>query len=259
VLKAADRDGWTAAKHVWAGELELDSRAVVIGSAVALYVESKAAFATTFSEAPADYKTATSAKFANYAVDQGISLDRLLTETEYHTVCRIGTAVREALAMYRPKDKLTSEASFFWKERGILCKCRPDVFIEGSDIPADYVEIKTAAAVSPHAVRSAFYRYGYHIQQAWYERGIMSVTGALPKVTFLFVATKPPHDIRFYKLADMDAIVTGMRVGELVDEFAKRLDSGDWSDDSITAPTEIKMGLFSDLDIEGATDAVTDL
>jgi hypothetical protein len=259
ILKTASVDGWTAAKHVWAGERELDSRAVVIGSAVALYVESKAMFASTYMEAPQDYKTSTSQKFAAFAQDNGIDATRLLTETEFDTVCRIGSVVREAVYAYRPSDHLVSEPSFFWYEGSLLCKCRPDVYIDGGDVPPDYIEIKTATSVSPRAVKSSFFRYAYHLQQAWYERGITKVVGTIPRVTFLFVSTVPPHDIRCYRLSDLDAVAAGIQCGDLLDEFRKRANSGNWTDDTLQAPTEIHMGLANDFDLEGVSDAINDL
>lgn len=64
------------------------------------------------------------------------------------------------------------EISFFWKDpkTGILCKCRPDNLTMKGAI----VDYKSAEAIYPaRAWSSQVYKYGYHVQAAFYLDGVV--------------------------------------------------------------------------------------
>lgn len=115
------------------------------------------------------------------------------------------------------------EASYFWRdaETGLECRCRPDSF-DGEII----VDLKTTKDASPsffwrddegrlHERHGGFARsvanYGYHVQAAWYRRGVEAVTGRMPRHVIVAVETTAPYAVAVYEL-DALALEEGERL-----------------------------------------------
>ena len=84
--------------------------------------------------------------------------------------------VYEGNAYLNAKGKL-AEASVYWYEDDILCKCRPDMMCPPLDQPNSdnkmvVVDYKTTISCEPYAFNKSVKKYGYDMQAAWYRRGI---------------------------------------------------------------------------------------
>lgn len=251
-LKTAATDGWKAVEQSLYGLRPFESRALVEGSAMHLAIANVDEFKKTYYQAPEDMKTATSQKFRQQAELWGVHTDVLLTTTEYQLALNRAESIRKKIDGFCSEWVWLSEPSLFWEEENGVAKCRPDILVlDSKDKPkkAHYIEAKSAVGVSAHAARSAFWKFRYDIQQAWYERGIMECFPTLEEVDtrFVFCEKKPladgTHHVRVFRLSDSDLMASDAILDDLVREFRSRAAEGDWADDSISEPTEIEMGL----------------
>lgn len=92
------------------------------------------------------------------------------------------------------------QLSLVWtdKETGLRCKCRPDKICPESGIAID---LKTAACAASRTFANAMFRYGYHLQAAFYSRGlevleVMRVDHWIDIV----VENEPPHCVAVYQI-----------------------------------------------------------
>lgn len=89
-----------------------------------------------------------------------------------------------------------AEQSYFWTEdeTGEKCKCRPDWHSDDGRI---IVDVKTTEDASPGKfLRSSVLGWRYHVQQAFYMRGLPSAEVFL----FVCVEKKPPFAVAVYSL-----------------------------------------------------------
>jgi len=70
------------------------------------------------------------------------------------------------------------EQTIIWKDRetGVKCRCRPDMLFSDYGAPA-FVDVKTSMCADPRDFPRVILNYGYHIQLAFYRRGISFITG----------------------------------------------------------------------------------
>jgi hypothetical protein len=109
-------------------------------------------------------------KWKDAKADADFNGNVILTTDEYDKVFRM----RDALmanedAVNLLTGKTVAEASLFAndKQTNIRCKIRPDLF--NYDLNC-MVDLKTAITASPEGFARAVADYGYHVQQAYYQR-----------------------------------------------------------------------------------------
>jgi len=103
--------------------------------------------------------------------------------------------VYEGNAYLNAKGKL-AEASVYWYEDDILCKCRPDMMCPPLDQPNSdnkmvVVDYKTTISCEPYAFNKSVKKYGYDMQAAWYRRGIQMAGYDVDE--FVFIAQEKVH------------------------------------------------------------------
>ncbi len=100
-----------------------------------------------------------------------------------------------------------AELSYFWEDLyKIKGKCRPDwLSSDGNTV----VDLKTTQDASPKGFQKSISGFGYHIQAAWYLRGLRKLD--VPAKEFIFIAIEKtaPYCIGVYR-ADEDMINAGM-------------------------------------------------
>ncbi len=109
-----------------------------------------------------------------------------------------------AKLIYEIKGK--SELSYFWDDTGLVKgKCRPDWISDDGNI---IVDIKTTTDASPRGFQKSISTWGYHLQLAWYMRGLQKL--GIPAKQFIFIAIEktPPFSVGVYR-ADKDMISFG--------------------------------------------------
>jgi len=103
--------------------------------------------------------------------------------------------VYEGNAYLDAKGKI-AEASVYWYEDDILCKCRPDMMCAplkepNSDNKIVIVDYKTTISCEPFAFNKSVKKYGYDMQAAWYRRGIQMAGYDVDD--FVFIAQEKVH------------------------------------------------------------------
>lgn len=103
--------------------------------------------------------------------------------------------VYEGNAYLNAKGKV-AEASIYWYEDDVLCKCRPDMLCPplkepNSDNKIVIIDYKTTVSCEPFAFNKSVKKYGYDMQAAWYRRGL-SMAG-YDVEDFVFIAQEKVH------------------------------------------------------------------
>jgi hypothetical protein len=106
---------------------------------------------------------------------------------------------------------------------GINAQCRADWW-KGSTV----YDLKTIADIDQ--IERSVIRFGYHVQQEWYQRVIESETGERPKFLFLFAETKPPHRWRIVELDWEYCEIAAKAIDDCMHGLRARLKSGCWDD-----------------------------
>lgn len=90
------------------------------------------------------------------------------------------------------------EVSMFWERSGVQCKGRPDLVgqINGETC---LIDLKTTSGIQ--GFESAFYRFRYDVQAAWYQYGYQHAAKKAhsPGFWFLVVDTEAPHLCQFMR------------------------------------------------------------
>jgi exodeoxyribonuclease VIII len=128
------------------------------------------------------------------------------TQDEWDTIKSIQTSF-----FNHPLSKLLVgakiEHSGWWTDpsTGVICKCRPDWFIDGV-----VYDLKTSAkGIGPWAFEKTIADYGYAISAAMYLEGISEILGEKLKKFVLIAAEKSaPYEIIFYDI-DHSALEKG--------------------------------------------------
>jgi PDDEXK-like domain of unknown function (DUF3799) len=123
------------------------------------------------------------------------------------------------------------ERSLFWvdAEFGVWCRARLDWMPPVGGERFIIVDYKTTVAAEPDAIRKHVASYGYHVQAAFYDRGVRAL-GLHEKPDFLFVfqETTAPYLITVVQL-DEDAMYEGERAcREALERYRDCKEAGDW-------------------------------
>jgi len=254
-LKALDREGPEYAYAYHAGELRAASSSMAIGSAVHAVIDGT--YHELYSTAPSgrgfgSRDTQAFAQHQEEMLKEGDSRT-LLTASEAKLVERCGDALKRFFGNRFNGNRAWREPSLFWQQpvegrEPLACKCRPDILIDDGTGGAWYPELKTSTQIGDAAVRSAFWRYGYWIQQSQYEAGILACGAILVRTRFVFVRTVPPHDVRVYAITGDDRDNAAIQWRKLVADWARRRDENDWTDASLDKPRELRLGVRGEAD-----------
>ena len=112
--------------------------------------------------------------------------------------------VYEGNAYLNAKGKL-AEASVYWYEDDILCKCRPDMMCPplnepNSDNRMVVVDYKTTISCKPYAFNKSVKKYGYDMQAAWYRRGIQMAGYDVDEFVFIAQEKVQPYASKVFRI-----------------------------------------------------------
>lgn len=199
-------------------ERETDSKALRIGTATHMAVLEPELFAERYARfddteicfkiggakprATKEYKEWKAA----YDAEHGGQI--VLPGDEYGEVVKVADSVRSRVT---PKKLLSvpgaAEHSFYWNdaETGVLCRCRPDFLREDGYL----IDLKTTEDASPRAFERSAENFRYHVQAAFYMRGLEAIFGE-PVKGFIFIVVEktPPYAVACYS-ADVEMIEAG--------------------------------------------------
>ena len=249
-LKRVDAEGWAVARYDT--RARTDSRALVIGSAVHAVIEGT--FAELYRAAPAEYRTANSAKFDAFTGECEAAGQTALTLDEFEMAKHCGEAILAKIGPWSVGKRQYIEGSLTWTEPTeygpVSCKCRPDILQVWSPTSIRYYEIKTSRGNGLRQWKRDVWTYGYWLQESHYEAGLRAHGIEQVQTIFLVVRKDSPHIVRAYETDPLDKAVAARRWRELIEEYARREAQNDWDDDSIMSPTRVELGMRQPDDLE---------
>ena len=117
------------------------------------------------------------------------------------------------------------EQTLIWKDGPIWCRARLDWLADDHSAIWDY---KSTTDSEPSAFSRQIARMGYHIQSAFYRRGVQAITGK--DAPFIFIAQEcdDPYGVTFHGCAPSMQEIADAEVSRAIDAWAKCLRTGIW-------------------------------
>lgn len=176
-----------------------ESAALTFGRAAHLMVQDPVEFAEKFTFAPEGMiRNEKHAKYQDFlAANPGKTI---LSLDDWRTLKGIEkTFINHPLTKLMKGAKI--EHSGFWTDKGtgVLCKIRPDFFVDGV-----VYDLKTSAnSIDPFTFEKTIHQFCYHVSAAMYLEGLSNILGEKMKRFVLIAAEKsPPYEIIFYDVID---------------------------------------------------------
>jgi len=212
-------------KYSLTNELVKQTKSMADGTAVHAFFLEKDKFHKDFAVKPQDIRLNTKAgkEWAQEHTNK-IIIDSELGNNLYEMEKSFMDS--PAKLIYEIKGK--SELSYFWNDIGLVKgKCRPDWISDDGNI---IVDIKTTTDASPKGFQKSISTWGYHLQLAWYMRGLQKL--GIPCNEFIFIAIEktPPFSVGVYS-ADREMILFGnQEINKLVVDIDKALNDKNFPD-----------------------------
>lgn len=212
-------------KYFLTNELVKQTKSMADGTAVHAFFLEKDKFHKDFAVKPQDIRLNTKAgKEWAQEHNNKIIIDSELGNNLYEMEKSFMDS--PAKLIYEIKGK--SELSYFWNDIGLVKgKCRPDWISDDGNI---IVDIKTTTDASPKGFQKSISTWGYHLQLAWYMRGLQKL--GIPCNEFIFIAIEktPPFSVGVYS-ADKEMILFGnQEINKLVVDIDKALNDKNFPD-----------------------------
>lgn len=212
-------------KYFLTNELVKQTKSMADGTAVHAFFLEKDKFHKDFAVKPQDIRLNTKAgKEWAQEHNNKIIIDSELGNNLYEMEKSFMDS--PAKLIYEIKGK--SELSYFWNDIGLVKgKCRPDWISDDGNI---IVDIKTTTDASPKGFQKSISTWGYHLQLAWYMRGLQKL--GIPCNEFIFIAIEktPPFSVGVYS-ADKEMILFGnQEINKLVVDIDKALNEKNFPD-----------------------------
>lgn len=205
-----------------------DTPALVLGRGIHARALEPETYPQRFAVAPKVDRRTKAGKEAWAAFTEAHPGAVILSESDGELVNAIGEAVDAHPLASVILSGGVAELSGFWTdpETGVPCRIRPDYARPGDAL---LVDLKTTTDASPREFARAVYRYGYHVQAAFYAMGFEAIEGR-PLSDFLFIAVEkaPPYAVGVYRLDDEALSVGRATVRKALATYAACLASGHW-------------------------------
>lgn len=120
---------------------------------------------------------------------------------EYEHALAIQRAVRGDKWAMRYLASGAAEVTMRWTMHGRLCRGREDWLTEVDGRP-HLIGLKTAEDVRLYKFSNAAFRYGYHLQWAWYHDGYQTIRAVRPAMKEIVVESKAPHAVVVYDIPE---------------------------------------------------------
>jgi len=175
-----------------------------------------------------DFKTKAARELRDKAYEEGKTP---VKRADYDNALIMNRALRGQL-IHHPDTKGffdggETEKTLIWREGDIWCRCKLDWYQPGNSIFPDY---KTdGGSVSPTEWQKKLYRFGYHIQDAFYRRGITAVLGVkYPEFRFVAQETSFPYAMGVFAVDDAGKEIAERDVNYAIYMFGQCLRHDNW-------------------------------
>lgn len=153
-----------------------------------------------------------------------------ILKARYDDVRRMADVAREAIAHCPDLSGITldsgkAELVGIWEEDGATMRFRPDWLGDSRTAMLDY---KTTTDAAPDVFTRQIARMGYHIQAAFYRRGMVAIEGA--DIPFVLVAqeTEPPYAVSFHGCAPTMLEIAEAEVERAIDTWRECMRRNNW-------------------------------
>ena len=176
-----------------------------------------------------DYRTkdAKAARDAAYAAGQTPILKGNMASVEAMAGAarhQLGANADTAAVMDSPDT--AREASVFWREGGVSCRCRPDFYDRATNTIVHFKT--TGTSVSMHGLARYAASSGWDITAAHYAAGMRALTGSEPRQLFAVQETAKPHLLMVAELDPAFYENAQMRRDRALTVWGRCLASGQW-------------------------------
>lgn len=123
------------------------------------------------------------------------------------------------------------EASLFWREAAVTCRCRPDFFALGAELgdPPIIIHYKsTGTTINPHGLARFAANQGWDMIAAHYHAGVLALTGKASTQLFAIQENIPPYLGIVAELDHAFVATAEMRRQRAMHIWARCLDTGNW-------------------------------
>ncbi|MDE5763779.1 MAG: PD-(D/E)XK nuclease-like domain-containing protein [Ruminococcus sp.] len=200
--------------------------AMLLGSVVHKLILEPDSFASEYAVCPAaDRRTKAGREIYQTFTDSLKNGVEAVPDDVYRTALSMAESVRNHPIASRLLQGGQAETSWFWEENGIQCKCRPDYL--RTDIKC-VIDLKTTQNSSLESFTKSAYDYRYHVQVAWYLKGLR--TCGVEAENFLFVAVEkePPYPVCVHAADDLMIQLGGQKAMENLTVYAECQNTGIW-------------------------------
>ena len=157
------------------------------------------------------------------------SLREILTEDRWEQI----VGMRDALRGHAVARSLlygaghTERSGVFVDSTGVTCKIRPDRLVVRKGVPF-HADLKTTSDASPDEFARLIPRLGYHMQAAFYRRGLQTLEWECQCTVLVAVEQKPPHGIGCYLLRESDLEKADEQITRELEHWKMCADDDDW-------------------------------
>ena len=164
-------------------------------------------------------------------VDMLERYDCVIKDAEDNHIRGMKANIIDEANMYLQADGKLPEASFFWYEDKVLCKCRPDLICPPFKEPAEpgsiyVVDYKTTKSCDPTEFAASVKHWGYDMQAAWYRRGMQKAGYDVKEFAFVAQEKFPPYASKIFVITDAQMDIAWEKMQAFLDAYNKYLDDG---------------------------------
>lgn len=212
-------------KYVKENPIE-QTAAMLLGSVFHKLVLERETFAAEYAVCPAvDRRTKAGKETYKSFVDVLHDDVEVITDDVYKAAQAMAESVKNHPIAARLLQGGQAELSYFWEENGVQCKCRPDYL--RADIKC-VIDLKTTQNASPESFVKASYDYRYHVQAAWYLRGLKACNVNAENFIFIAVEKDPPYTVCVYAADELMIKLGNSEAGENLSTLCECMRSGNW-------------------------------
>jgi len=157
-------------------------------------------------------------------IDRGLVV---INEKDYLSIEGMVSNIIPEADMYLNGEGKIAEASFYWYEDDVLCKCRPDVICNPQGPHQDFeivaVDYKTTYSCSPESFLESVLKYGYAQQAAWYRRGLEAAGYRVKEFVFVAQEKKEPYASKIFKITDKQMDKAWLDMKDMLESYKKYL------------------------------------
>ncbi|MGN0613725.1 MAG: PD-(D/E)XK nuclease-like domain-containing protein [Porcipelethomonas sp.] len=199
------------------------TEAMLLGSVLHKLILEADTFTAEYAIAPVCDRRTSKGK-AEYNAFKKEAMDKVVITSEmFAKASVIAGAVRENPIVKKLLCGGKAEQSYFWEEKGIECKCRPD-YLKGNLA----IDLKSTADASPEAFTKSAYNYRYHVQAWWYLNGLNKCGIGAQDFIFIAFEKDPPYCVCVYAADDLMLELGESEAMRNLDTYRECLETGNW-------------------------------